>query len=78
MSYNIKKAISFCNLTTGKDPEDIKADIIKELGGDPNNSNHKKNLWHKITKNKSLQGWEFRAICKACDCPAYVLADTEK
>jgi hypothetical protein len=78
MSYNIEGAILHCRVNTKRKVKDIKADIIKELGGDPNNSNHKKNLWHKITKNKSLQSWEFRAICKACDCPAYVLADTEK
>lgn len=75
MSYNINQAISFCNLTTGRKKKDIRNDIIIELGGDPNNDSDQVEISRKISgSRKGLTKPQFKAICKACECPAYVLA----
>jgi len=75
MSYEIGQAISYCNLTTGKKPKDIRRDIITALGGDPDNKSDYVSLSRRIGGTpKSMTCDEFKAICKACNCPAYVLA----
>jgi hypothetical protein len=79
MKYRIDKAIGYRILATGKDEFSIKTEIIKAFGDDPNNSNHRQNLNNKIAgRTQGLKIEEFQAICKVCECPAYVLADTKE
>lgn len=79
MSYNIEGAISFCNIATKKKRIQIRDEIITAWGMNPNNKNHIQNFYNKLSgRTKGLTAEEFQAICKVCECPAYVLADTEK
>jgi len=79
MAYEINQAISYCNITTGKSKKDIRDSIIIELGGDPENPSDQVLLSKKISgQTKRITQEQFISICKACNCPAYVLAGMEQ